>query len=288
MNIINFPTEILLHIFSYFSPYEQNRLYLLFKINKINIYLPSSPIDFDYDIYTCYKNTYKSIYIKPLYDISYYIKHGIVEMFVYYKQINIDLHYCIFLASKYCQLNILKFLYNNYPSNFFISNINKKFVIDYVAGYGDDNIPEYKRIMVLDWWFNTLYKHKHNILYTSKALDYASKNGDINILNWFYNKYKKKLILNLHYTSDSVLFASEYNHIKALDWWLDKGHTLEFKYCFTAIDVASQKGNIDVLKWWVNAKKNNHIPYLKYTLMALMWVKNIETKDYIINNILTP
>jgi len=72
--------------------------------------------------------------------------------------------------------------------------------------------------------------------YTENFIDYAIKNGQVDILEWFKNSgYEFK------YTSDAVDSASTYGHINVLEWFKNSGY--EFKYTKSAIVGASRVAN---------------------------------------------
>ena len=81
-----------------------------------------------------------------------------------------------------------------------------KYLIDDACSYG--------RTDVLMWW------SKSNILleYSTSAVDMASANGLIDVLEWW--------------------------------WWASP---LELKYTFYAIDLAIRNGHSDVVRWWLNS-----------------------------------
>lgn len=92
---------------------------------------------------------------------------------------------------------------------------------------------------LLDWAIKT---KRNTIWYTHKAIDYASSNGHVHILNYWL-----KSGLKLKYTDNAIDYASCHGHIEVLKWWKTSGLTM--KYSHWAMDWASQMGHIDVLNW---------------------------------------
>jgi len=104
---------------------------------------------------------------------------------------------------------------------------------------------------VLNWWLHQsksgfLQKLGLPLKYTEHAIDDASKNGHVNVLNWWL-----KSGLELKYTSASMLEASLKKSFPVLDWWLYSG--LKIKYNHDIIDLCSSKGYTDVLDWWLHS-----------------------------------
>ncbi len=94
--------------------------------------------------------------------------------------------------------------------------------------------------------------------YTSDAIDHASSNGKINVLDW-WKKVNKENDVPIKYSKKSINLASRNGKIKSLDWWLDSGY--ELKYDNDAIDYASNGCRIDVLNWWITNYKNKKIDF---------------------------
>lgn len=167
-------------------------------------------------------------------------------------------HYAIDWASREGHIHILDWFDKSEYSFLYT-----KYAVDLAASRG--------HIKVLDWFKNAMHKCrlcriKHikskdpshicssengicglEFRYTSEAMDYASKYGHINVLEWFKNSGMK-----MKYTHDSMNFASENGQIIVLNWW--KQHAMEseekLKYDNHAIDFASMNGHIDILEWW--------------------------------------
>ena len=126
----------------------------------------------------------------------------------------------------------------------------------------------YNEPTVLDWWFNhstasprtlvmnrtdpsapastsqspsaTLYR-----TYGRDAVDEASKNGHIPVLNWWLSSG-----LVVSYSEASLEGASSGGHVAVLDWW--KHSNLPLKVG-KVMDQASASGHVDVLDWWLTS-----------------------------------
>lgn len=84
---------------------------------------------------------------------------------------------------------------------------------------------------------------KFNIHINESFITGASKNGHVNILEWWL-----KNNLELKYNEDAIDKASGQGHVKVLEWWKNSG--LELKYCEYSLYFASGNGHLNVLKWW--------------------------------------
>jgi hypothetical protein len=111
----------------------------------------------------------------------------------------------------------------------------------------------------------SLYKHLFNWFYDKKIIyivDKASVNGDLNVIKWCYERKFEKF----EYSNRSVDNTSAYGNIDILDWFWDKRNEIEFKYSEYAITNASRNGQVKVLDWFYS--KRNEIEF-KYSSMAV-------------------
>lgn len=141
-------------------------------------------------------------------------------------------------------------------------------VFDYLSYKGD--------IGMLNW-----FKKNKNVIYfncSGNAINYASLNGDLDVLNFWYN-YN---INEFPYTSAAIDWASIRGHINVLDWFYEHAeesvmknmnnelsfwniqNKFEFKYTEDAIDDASTHGKINVLDWFFEHSYNEYLKTLKY------------------------
>ena len=126
-------------------------------------------------------------------------------------------------------------------------------------------------VEVLDWWLNW----GHTFEYTRRALDYASANHQIAVLEWFKRQHE---LIGLPLETRTVMYAasmaaqvevlewwarseldlkcdtfvlahaSRYGKVEVLQWWLDSGLPLVFDQ--TALIFATEKNKPEVLEWW--------------------------------------
>ncbi|ORZ32180.1 hypothetical protein BCR44DRAFT_1392096 [Catenaria anguillulae PL171] len=158
-------------------------------------------------------------------------------------------------------------------------------VVACAAGHGT--------VQVLDWWMQTLGGGER-LQYSEWALDAASFNGHLKVLQWFKSnglelKHHQGLVVDkaaavglvdviqwwhsqhplvrFMYTTNAADTASMNGHVQVLQWFLDAG--LELKYTEQAIDCASQCGRVFVLDWWV--RNRARLPAgLQFTSNALV------------------
>jgi hypothetical protein len=107
-------------------------------------------------------------------------------------------------------------------------------------------------VNVLEWWFTSGLELK----YTEYALNWASQNGQVNVLEWWL-----KSGLELKYTEYALNWASESGYVNVLEWWHKSG--LELKYTENALLWTSWNGHVNVLDWWLRSGLK-----LKYTESA--------------------
>lgn len=94
---------------------------------------------------------------------------------------------------------------------------------------------------VLNWWLK-MCKYT-DLKYDNIIIDDASCNGDMWVLNWWFNSG-----LELVYTTNAIDDASINNKIEILNWWYNKRNYIEFKYTNLAVDFANTD---NVLTWWI-------------------------------------
>ncbi|KAK2613036.1 hypothetical protein QQS21_000965 [Conoideocrella luteorostrata] len=105
----------------------------------------------------------------------------------------------------------------------------------------------YPRMDVLDFWKQSKwFREKH--IYDAEAVDIASKNGQVHILDWWWRRSG----LPLRYTETALEQASGRGHLLVLEWWRDAAAQDEEIVLRPGRSLlwASQHGQADVLKWW--------------------------------------
>jgi hypothetical protein len=123
-------------------------------------------------------------------------------------------------------------------------NITESYV-DAVCGFG--------KVDTLDL---LMRKFGSELKYSKNALDNASGNGHVNVLNYWKNSG-----LELKYSAIALNNASGRGHIEILEWWVKSN--LPLKYDIGVIKGASGNGHIDVLEWWL--KSGLCIPIMYYS-----------------------
>jgi hypothetical protein len=114
----------------------------------------------------------------------------------------------------------------------------------------------YNSPTILQWWKDCPAVIKKE--YGPEALDGASRNGFVEVLQWWLDSG-----LPLSYTEKALEFASSKGHVEVLDWW----NTNSEKLAGTArelplkvgksIILAAQSGRVESIEWW----ENSGIPY---------------------------
>jgi ATP-dependent Lon protease len=168
------------------------------------------------------------------------------------------------------KLNKTKQYYKNKDRNKDKKEISKtnKFIslrkVDYASSIGD--------IKFLNKWTDSIILSDS---YTSEAIDNASANGKIEVLDWWINA-NKKFEIELKYTEKAINLASKFDKIESLDWWINSG--LELKYNHNAIDYASSECKIRVLDWWLSKSIKEKLLKFEYTSKSIDNAKLEEQK----------
>ena len=77
-----------------------------------------------------------------------------------------------------------------------------------------------------------LYKKQSKEKDYNELINWAAKNGHVNVLEWFKNSG-----LEFKYTDNAIDWAAQNGHVNVLEWFKNSG--LEFKYTDDAIDWAA-------------------------------------------------
>ncbi|KAF4554299.1 putative coenzyme A biosynthesis protein [Elsinoe fawcettii] len=131
------------------------------------------------------------------------------------------------------------------------------------ATFGNTFLPDkassvFGRVDILQWWHTSpsfLTKK-----YTVEALDGASKQGFLNVLEWW-----QRSGLELLFTEQAMEQASSQGHVAVLEWWKSvasqsvqarNGQSDESVLQLKpgkSISFAAQTGRADVVRWWVDS-----------------------------------
>ena len=105
----------------------------------------------------------------------------------------------------------------------------------------------YAQIPILEYWRDSPW-FRRNRAYTHDAMDIASANGDIQVLDWWLRDSG----LPLKYSEAALEEASGHNHLAVLEWWRVAA-TLDERVVLRpgrSIQYATQNGRLEVLRWW--------------------------------------
>ncbi|RDA90997.1 hypothetical protein CP533_3125 [Ophiocordyceps camponoti-saundersi (nom. inval.)] len=105
----------------------------------------------------------------------------------------------------------------------------------------------YPRTDVLDYWKQSVwFRDKH--VYDAEAVDGASKNGHVRVLDWWWRRSG----LPLRYTETALEQASGRGHLLVLEWWRDAAAQDESIVLRPGRSLlwATQHGQTEVLRWW--------------------------------------
>lgn len=122
--------------------------------------------------------------------------------------------------------------------------------IPFLSGATPDAASGKGQIELLEWWKRRWQTDPRirRLKWTSQALVAASKNGHVNVLQWFlqndfFGKDRK------HITSHGALdWASTNGHAAVLQWWICSG--LRLDYSERALDGARANNHVNVIRWW--------------------------------------
>lgn len=142
------------------------------------------------------------------------------------------------LVVRFALVDVLSYLEMNRP--------------DLFGAFGGTVLPtwassSYPRTDVLEYWKQSKYFQPEHT-YDSEAVDGASKNGYVCVLDWWWRRSG----LPLRYTESSLEQASAYGHISVLEWWRDAAAQDENVVLRPGRSLlwAAQYGQPSVLRWW--------------------------------------
>lgn len=156
---------------------------------------------------------------------------------------------CIKLIMRFSMTSVLSYLESNHKDLFW-QTFGGTFLPDKASSV-------FGRVEILDFW-NTSPSFLTK-KYTAEALDGASRQGFVDVLDWWQNSG-----LTLVFTEAALEQASSAGHTAVLEWWRDisqRHHDTSSSDDTKPIRLkpgksicyASQSGNADVVRWWVNS-----------------------------------
>ncbi|KAL2755517.1 hypothetical protein ACRALDRAFT_2104555 [Sodiomyces alcalophilus JCM 7366] len=109
----------------------------------------------------------------------------------------------------------------------------------------------YGRPDVLDYWRGDNDDDDENMshLYDAEAMDGASKNGFVHVLDWWWRRSGLPLV----FTEAALEQASGKGHLLVLEWWRDAA-TQDDRIVLRpgkSLLWAAQQGQVAVIRWWV-------------------------------------
>lgn len=126
---------------------------------------------------------------------------------------------------------------------------------DLLKVFGGDLLPTrasacYPRIEVLNYWKQSKF-FMEDQRYSAGAMDGASRNGHVRILDWWWRESG----LPLRYTEAALEEATVNGHQNVLEWWHDVAAQDEKVVLRPgrALPLAAQHGRADILQWWVSS-----------------------------------
>lgn len=105
---------------------------------------------------------------------------------------------------------------------------------------------------ILDWWVRSpSFLEKQ---YDAEALDGASKNGYVHVLEWW-----RRSNLPLKYTEAALEQASAKGHVRVLEWWREASLASPPGVVLKpgrSLICAAQYGRVDAIRWWEESGVN--------------------------------
>lgn len=169
--------------------------------------------------------------------LEFCYRHGFLLLLQKLYVTNQPIYNSAFVSSaiQFNQLTVLQWLHLVLPSKLVVHYTD----LDIAAKYGYLNLFQ---------WLNSAQINYHC---SYMAIDGASKNGHVTILDWLM---KHHIIKPKGYTENSVNLAAKFNHLAVLDWWLHmtkNNPTFPFLYTNNALFYAATKGHTAVLDWFL-------------------------------------
>ncbi|KAJ3177148.1 hypothetical protein HDU87_004640 [Geranomyces variabilis] len=112
--------------------------------------------------------------------------------------------------------------------------------IPHLPGTSPDQAARRGQLDLLNVWKTY---HLAQMRWSESALDHASKNGHLHVLEFWMENNLKPL-----YTYHAMDWASGNGHLDVLEWWRKSG--LKLRYTKAALRWAQKNEHHDVVKWW--------------------------------------
>jgi hypothetical protein len=144
------------------------------------------------------------------------------------------------LIIKFALIEVLEYMEANRPDLF--KAFDGKVLATKASAY-------FGRTDVLDYWKQSRwFRDKHLQLYDAEAIEGASQNGFVDVLDWWWRKSG----LPLRYTELALEQASAKGHLQVLEWWRDAAAQDDRIVLRPGRSLiwASQHGQVEVIRWW--------------------------------------
>lgn len=143
------------------------------------------------------------------------------------------------LIIRFALVDVLSYLEENKPELFMVGFDGT--ILPYTAS------TYYPQIPILEYWRDSTWFQRSRT-YTHEAMDGASSNGHIQVLDWWLRDSE----LPLKYSEAALEQASGNNHLAVLEWWRVAA-TIDERVVLRpgrSIQYATQNGRLEVLRWW--------------------------------------
>ena len=118
------------------------------------------------------------------------------------------------------------------------------------------------RINTLDWWWS----HRSNLKFEYSKVDIAACKRHFDVLDWYFDKYQNYSEFKFKYTSKLVDYAS----IKLLDWLFDRStyknsekyaKKIKFKYTEEAMFYTIMESRLHIIDWYLDKHATYGLPF---------------------------
>ncbi|KAI9151888.1 hypothetical protein HJFPF1_09101 [Paramyrothecium foliicola] len=125
-----------------------------------------------------------------------------------------------------------------------------------------DGASENGHVHVLDWWWR---ESGVPLCYTEAALEQASANGYLDVLDWWRAAaaQDEKIVLR---PGRSLLLAMQHGQMNVIEWWASSA--LSIGYEAELVKLASRSGRVEILETWRRARGVDSLIYNEDVLIS--------------------
>ena len=142
---------------------------------------------------------------------------------------------------------------------------------------------KYGHVRILQWLKDNdilracyMYNNKYNI----KAMDVASANGQVNVLDWWFKSGLKPL----RYSENAISSAFDNDHGTVLKWWIESGLDIQFSKKSLAFNSLNLRDKIKSI--FIEAFRNGNLDMMqKYADMHLPLPQKDDSETWLRNKI---